>query len=100
VEVVDGSHILIATPHLYAADYYNKKGFHFFLLHGVVTNWCIFWNYVIGQARSMHDANFSSHSAIAQYCKVSISSPYMLIGDATCPLRLWMLYLIEATRMD
>jgi hypothetical protein len=33
VGAVDGSHIPIIAPQLHAADYYNRKGFHFVLLH-------------------------------------------------------------------
>lgn len=57
VGAVDGSHIFIITPCLYATGYYNRKRFHSILLHGVVSSKCLFWGIDIGWAESMHDAN-------------------------------------------
>jgi hypothetical protein len=44
---VEGSHIPIVAPRLHAADYYNRKGFHFILLQGVVSSKCLFWDFDI-----------------------------------------------------
>ena len=57
VEVVDGSHISIIAPRLHAPDYYNRKGFHSIILQGEVSAKCLFWDFDIGWAGSMHDAN-------------------------------------------
>ena len=57
VGAVDGSHIPIIAPRLHAPDYYNRKGFHSILLQGVVSAKCLFWDFDIGWAGSMHDAN-------------------------------------------
>lgn len=64
VGVVDGSHIPIVAPRLHAADYYNRKGFHSILLQGVVSSRCLFWNFDIGYAGSMHDANLWARTDI------------------------------------
>ena len=50
VGTVDGSHIPIIAPRLHTADYYNRKGFHSVLLHGVVSTKCLFWDFDIGWA--------------------------------------------------
>ena len=57
VGVVDGSHISIVAPRLHAPDYYNRKGFHSIFLQGEVSAKCLFWDFDIGWAGSMHDAN-------------------------------------------
>ena len=51
----------------------------------------IFWNYNIGWARSMHDANLWIYFAIRRYCEAGRLSPYALIGDVAYPSWLWML---------
>jgi hypothetical protein len=91
VGVVDGSHIPIVAPRLHTADYYNRKGFHSVLLQGVVSSKCIFWDFDIGWAGSMHDANLWARSDIGQFCEVGRLSPYALVGDAAYPCRPWML---------
>ena len=58
VGAVDGSHISIVAPRLHAPDYYNHKGFHSIFLQGVVSAKCLFWDFDIGWAGSMHDATF------------------------------------------
>ena len=90
VGAVDGSHIPIVAPRLHAADYYNRKGFYSVLLQGVVTSKCLFWDYDIGWAGSMHDANLWGRSDIGQYCEAGKLSPYALVGDAAYPCRPWM----------
>jgi hypothetical protein len=57
VGVVDGSHVPIITPHVHIGDYSNWKWFYFVLLQRVVTSKCVFWNYDIRWASSMHDSN-------------------------------------------
>ena len=57
VGAVDGNHIPIVALRLHAPDYYNRKGFHSILLQGVVSTRCLFWDFYIGWACSMHDAN-------------------------------------------
>ena len=57
VGAVDGSHIPIVAPRLHAGDYYNRKGFYSVLLQAVVSSKCLFWDFDIGWAGSMHDAN-------------------------------------------
>lgn len=64
VDAVDGSQIRIVVPRLYAADYYNRKEFHYILLQKVVSSICMFWNFDIGWAGSMHDANMWGRTAI------------------------------------
>lgn len=91
VGAVDGSHIPIIAPRLHAADYYNRKGFHSILLQGVVSSKCLFWDYDIGWAGSMHDANLWARSDIGKYCEAGSLSPYALVGDAAYPCRPWML---------
>jgi hypothetical protein len=91
VGAVDGSHIPIVAPRLHAPDYYNRKGFHSVLLQGVVSAKCLFWDFDIGWAGSMHDANLWGRSAIGQYCEAGKLYPYTLVGDAAYPCRPWML---------
>ena len=91
VGAVDGSHIPIVAPRLHAADYYNRKGFHSILLQGVVSAKCLFWDFDIGWAGSMHDANLWARTEIGQACEAGKLSPYCLVGDAAYPCRPWML---------
>ena len=91
VGAVDGSHIPIVAPRLHAADYYNRKGFHSILLQGVVSSKCLFWDFDIGWAGSMHDANLWGRTAIGQFCEAGKLAPYALVGDAAYPCRPWML---------
>ena len=91
VGAIDGSHIPIVAPHLHAADYFNRKGFHSVLLQGVVTSDCIFWDFDIGWSGSMHDSNLWARSALGHFCEVRRLSPFALIGDAAYPPRPWML---------
>ena len=90
VGAVDGSHIPIVAPRLHATDYYNRKGFHSILLQGVVSSKCLFWDFDIGWAGSMHDANLWSRTDIGQFCEAGKLSPYALVGDAAYPCRPWM----------
>ena len=91
VGAVDGSHIPIVAPRLHAADYFNRKGFHSILLQGVVSSRCVFWDFDIGWAGSMHDANLWAMSDIGKFCEDGRLSPYALVGDAAYPCRPWML---------
>ena len=91
VGAVDGSHILIVAPRFHAADYYNRKGFHSILLQAVVSSKCLFWDFDIGWAGSLHDANLWGRTAIGQFCEAGKLSPYALVGDAAYPCRPWML---------
>ena len=89
VEALDGSHISIVAPRLHAPDYYNRKGFHSVLLQGVMSTKCLFWDFDIGWANSMRDANLWGRTAIGQYCKAGKLSSYALVGDAMYPC--WLL---------
>ena len=91
VGAVDGSHIPIVAPRFHAADYYNRKGFHSILLQGVVSSKCLFWDFDIGWAGSLHDANLWGRTAIGQFCEAGKLSPFALVGDAAYPCRPWML---------
>ena len=91
VAAVDGSHIPIVAPRLHALDYYNRKGFHSIILQGMMYAKCLFWNFDIGWAGSMHDANLWARTAIGQYCEAGKFSPYTLAGDVAYPYRPWML---------
>ena len=91
VGAVDGSHIPIVAPRFHAADYYNRKGFHSILLQGVVSSKCMFWDFDIGWAGSLHDANLWGRTAIGQFCEAGKLSPFALVGDAAYPCRPWML---------
>ena len=57
VGAVDGSHIPIVAPRFYAADNYNRKGFHSILLQSVVSSKSLFWDFDIGWASLLHGAN-------------------------------------------
>ena len=91
VEAVDGSHILIVAHRLHVLDYYNCKGSHSILLQGVVSAKCLFLDFDIGWAGSMHDANLWARTAIDQYCEARKLYPCTLDGDAAYPYRPWML---------
>ena len=52
---IDGIHIPIITPFYDPVAYYNRKGFYFFLLQGVVDADCKFWDYDFGWAGRIHD---------------------------------------------
>ena len=90
VGAVDGSHIPIVSSRLHAGDYYNRKGFYSVLLQAVVSSKCLFWDFDIGWAGSMHDANLWARTDIGQYCEAGRLSPYALVGDAAYPCRPWM----------
>lgn len=90
VGAVDGSHIPIVAPSIHAPDYYNRKGFHSVLLQGVVTSRCIFWDYDIGWAGSMHDSNLWSRTRIGRFCEEGRLAPYALVRDASYPACPWM----------
>jgi hypothetical protein len=72
---------------LHAADYYNRKGFHSILLQGVVSSKCLFWDFDIGWAGSMYDANLWEKTTIGQFCEVGKLTSYALIGNAAYPCR-------------
>ena len=91
VGAVDGSHIPIVAPQLHAADYYNGKWFHSISLQGVVSAKCLFWDFDIGWAGSMHDANLWGRSEIGQFCEAGKLSLYCLVGDAAYLCRPWIL---------
>ena len=88
---MDGSHIPIIALCLHAADYYNRKDFHSILLKGVVSNKCLFWDFDIAWAGSMHDATLWSMTHIGKLCEAGRLSPYILVVDAAYPYRPWML---------
>ena len=87
IGAVDGSHIPIVTPQLHVADYYNRKGFRSIIFQGVVSSKCLFWDFDIGWAGSMHDANLWGRTAIGQFCKAGKFASYALVGDAAYPCR-------------
>ena len=91
VRAVDDSHIPIVAPRLHAPDYYNRKGFYSIILQSVVFAKCLFWDFDIGWAGSMHNANLWSRTAIGQHCETGKLSPYTLVGDAAYPCKPWML---------
>jgi hypothetical protein len=91
VDAVNGSHIPIVAPRLHAVDYYNHKGFHSILLRGVVSRKCMFWDFDIGWAGSMYDANLWRKTAVGQFYEAGKLAPYALVGDAAYPCRPWML---------
>ena len=91
MDAVDGSHISIIASRLYAADYYNRKEIHLIVLQGVVSRKCIFWDFNIGWAGSMYDANLWGQTEIEQFCEAGNLSPYVLVGDDAYSCRLWML---------
>ena len=87
VGAVDGLHIPIVAPRFHVADYYNRKGFYSVLLHGVVSSKCLFWDFDIGWAGSLYNANLWGKTAIGQFCEASKLSPFALVGDAAYPCR-------------
>ena len=87
VGIVNGSHIPIVALRLHAPDYYNRKGFNLIFLQGMMSAKCLFWDFNIGWAGLMHDANLWGRTAIGHYCEVGKLSPYVLIGDAAYPCR-------------
>ena len=52
---------------------------------------CLFWDFDIGWAGLIHDANLWARTEIGQHCETSKLSPYCLVGDAAYPCRPWML---------
>ena len=85
IGAVDGSHIPIVAPRLHTPNYYNRKGFHSILLQGVVSSKCLFWDFDIGWAGSMHDANLWARTDIGRFCEDGRLSPYALVSDAAYP---------------
>ena len=57
----------------------------------MVSSKYIFWDFDIGWAGSMHDANLWGRTEIGMFCEAGKLSPYMLVGDAAYPCRPWML---------
>ena len=64
VGAIDGSHIPIASPQEYPADYYNRKGWHSIVLQGVVDHEYRFWNVNVGWPGRVHDARVLSNSTL------------------------------------
>jgi hypothetical protein len=38
----------------------------------------------------MRDSNLCNHFVLGQFCETGRSSPYVLVGDVTYPIRPWM----------
>lgn len=88
---VDDSHIPIVAPRFHTSDYHNRKCFHSILLHDVVSSRCLFLNFDIGWAGSMHDANLWAMTDIGQFCEARRLSPFILVSDVVLPCRPWLL---------
>ena len=67
VGAVDGSHIpIIATPE-YHTDYFNRKGWHFVILQGVVDPCYRFWDINVCWPGSVHDARVFRNTDLYKY---------------------------------
>ena len=55
IGAIDGSHILVLALVIGGEDNYCRKSFHSALLQGIVDANCIFWDYKLGWAGSLHD---------------------------------------------
>ena len=102
VGAIDGSHIPIVAPELFARDYHNRKGFHSIILQAVVDGKGLFWDVCVGFPGSVHDARVLKQSHLwdiseGQMFKQNISTisgrdiGQYIIGDPAYPMKTWLM---------
>ena len=64
--VIDGTHTPIISPEYCPADNYNRKGFHFVIMQGVVNHLGHFTDVYCGWPGRVHDACVLSNSRLFQ----------------------------------
>ena len=71
---VNGTHIPILAPNQCATDYYNRKGFHSFILQATVDHRYYFMDIYIGWPGRVHDAWVFANSELSRRLKMDLSS--------------------------
>lgn len=100
---IDGTHILIISPHEHHSDYFNRKSFHSIILQAVVDDKYRFINIHVGQPEKHHDAFVLRNSPIFHSAEErtllsdstelfnTVNVPLLLIGDHAYPLKRWLM---------
>lgn len=95
IGAIDGSHIRINKPHMYAEDYINRKGYYSVLLQGTVNSKMLFIDIVAGEPGSMHDARMLRKSKLYSVAyenpEVLFYNKYALLGDSAYPSLNWLI---------
>ena len=91
LEVIDGTHIRIATPHEHSQVHVNRKKFHSIILQGICAHNLQFLHVVAGWPGTVHDARILRISAVWNICPLWCGPNNHLLGDGAYPLQNWLL---------
>lgn len=89
---IDGTHIAFPGP-LADNSFYNRKGYHSFILQAVCDSKLRFTNVYVGWPGSVHDAKVWTNSPLYKKLKNGnfIKKDYHLLGDSAYPLDSFLL---------
>ncbi|GBC09302.1 hypothetical protein RclHR1_08750011 [Rhizophagus clarus] len=98
IGAIDGSHIPIKAPHLFPADYFNRKGFYSIVLQAVVDHKKKFLDICVGWPGSMHDnrilINSNLYNKFNNQVTTHLNNKYIL-GDGGYPNLSWLIVHIK-----
>lgn len=92
--MADRTHIPIMSPHDFAADYFNRKGWHSIIMQGMVDHLYLFTDVHIGWPGQVYDAKVLSSTRREKMKCFSLSGrviagkevPVLVLGDSVYPL--------------